>query len=266
MDSLTLRIILLALGVFFIVGIYLWDRRNHVDARLFNRRKARKSLNKNRERHRNSSAFEHDSEVDGLPSMQINADDDDVLVEEPKAEPVLHASRTEKINVQEEEDLPSFSARSAFDEYMAGADLPGKILQIHLLCKGNKITGQMVLDMAAELNLQYGEYNIFHRMDKKSGKSIFSMASVVEPGSFDLNKMDEFATPGLALFSQLPAPVDAMDVYNAMLEVGQRMAFIVGGELQDATHSALTRQSIEHEKSQIVAYQVKLDKAMQALA
>ena len=60
MDSLTLRIILLALGVFFIVGIYLWDKRNHVDARLFNRRKSRKKRHASRDRQKGQAGFGND--------------------------------------------------------------------------------------------------------------------------------------------------------------------------------------------------------------
>ncbi len=266
MESYTLRVILLVLGILFILGIYLWDKRNHVDARLFKRRKSRKTSSRKQSRTRDTSVFDESAAVDGLPSIQADEDLPEELAHTPKpavAESFSANDRNTPTTV--DNDIPSFSARTAFDEFESGAELPTKILQIHLISRDARISGQMILDLAAELNLQHGEFNIFHRMDEKSGKSVFSIANAVEPGSFDLSKMDELSTPGLALFSQLPAPLDAMQVYNAMLEVAERMAFIVGGELQDPSHCALTQQSIEHEKEQIIAYQVKLNKAMQEL-
>jgi len=63
----------------------------------------------------------------------------------------------------------------------------------------------------------------------------------------------------------LPAPVDSMSVFNDMLDFAQRIAFIVGAELQDASRCVLTQQSIEHEREQIRLYEAKLNRAMHDL-
>ncbi len=80
------------------------------------------------------------------------------------------------------------------------------------------------------------------------------MASLVEPGTFPVKAMDEFDTPGLALFTQLPGPGDSLAIFSDMLFTAQRLAALLNGELQDETHSALTKQTVEHIRSQILEH------------
>lgn len=266
MDSNLLRLVLLILGIVLVAGIYLWDRRKHVDSRLLRKQSARKS------RPHDSSVFDPDDKPEASPT-EVNDFRDDVLavrsqndesinvnVDENIAEP----AREEVVIPQHDDDL-SFSAKNAFQEYMAGADLPSKILQVNLVTRTTDISGQMILDLAAELDMQLGEFNIFHRIDPKTGKSIFSMANIIEPGSFDMDNMQDFRTPGLTVFSQLPAPVDCLTVFSEMMNVAKRISYIVGAEMQDASHSVMTSQSIEHERDAVLEYKHQLQLAMQSL-
>lgn len=267
MDSNLLRLILLILGIALVAGIYLWDRRKHVDSRFFTRQSVRRSR-----RHDTSLFDTQDSPVD--EPGEVNSDDNDYSGDEVLTP--VQAGETERFSfsVNEEsmsgldkdhlDDL-SFSAKNAFQEFEAGAKLPTKILQVNIVTRNNDISGQMILDLASELDMQLGEFNIFHRMDPKTGKSVFSMANIVEPGSFDADKMQDFKTPGLTIFSQLPAPVDCLTVFSEMMNVAKRISYIVGAEMQDSSHSAMTSQSIEHERDALVEYKHQLQLAMQSL-
>ena len=296
MDADTLRLVLFILGVAFVAGIYFWDKRKHVDSRLARKQVSRKS------NHHDSSVFdqvayrESDTQKSAAPDPQSELQPDpqsgpqSALAPEPESKPLAKSeiqstyesevetepvssepvaaelsfsARDEELAV--EDDALSFSSTDAFQEFEAGADLPTKILQINLVMRNGEISGQMILDLAAELNLELGEFNIFHRMDKKTNKSIFSMANIVEPGSFDKAAMESFKTPGLTLFSQLPAPVDCVKVYTDMVDVAKRIRYIVGAEMQDSSHSVMTAQSIEHEREAVVQYRHKLQLAMQSL-
>lgn len=256
MDSNSLRLVLLILGVVLVAGIYLWDRRKHVDSRLFRKQSVR------RNRQHDTSVFDNGEGTDDDPVPDATPDSAEM--------PILQAAEADTFQLTSDpsaeisDDL-SFSATSAFQEFEAGADLPTKILQVNLVARSTEISGQMILDLAAELDMQLGEFNIFHRMDPKTGKSIFSMANIVEPGSFDADNMQNFKTPGLTLFSQLPAPVDCLTVYSEMMNVAKRISYIVGAEMRDASHSAMTSQSIEHEREAIVEYKHKLHLALQSL-
>ncbi|MEJ2213239.1 MAG: cell division protein ZipA C-terminal FtsZ-binding domain-containing protein [Gammaproteobacteria bacterium] len=257
MDSTELRILLFVLGVAFVAGIYFWDKRKHVDSRFHNLQSKRKA------RRHDASVFSndargdisHEHEPEKNESAQANSPNDDFEI-------IMKNDAVEQVSI--DDDL-SFSAVGAFEEFEAGADLPTKILQVNLISRKNEISGQMILDLASELNLTHGEFNIFHRMDEKTGKSIFSMANLVEPGSFDLNDMQNLKTPGLTLFSQLPAPVDCMTAFSEMMNAAKRISYILGAELQDGSHSVMTSQSIEHERDAVLQYKQKLQLAMQKL-
>lgn len=275
MDSTELRILLFILGVAFVAGIYFWDRRKHVDSRFHNlqsRRKARRhdtsidtGVFSNDEQDAYSDQENNQGSVPDESSVTLPAgkpvgdfsgdphDDFEIIVKNDKDEEVKIAN-----------DI-SFSAVGAFEEYIAGADLPTKIIQVNLVARKNEISGQMILDLASELNLKHGEFGIFHRMDDKTGKSIFSLANLVEPGSFDPANMQDFKTPGLTLFSQLPAPVDCMEAFSEMMNAAKRISYILGAELQDGSHSVMTSQSIEHERDAVLEYKQKLQLAMQKL-
>ena len=261
MDSTELRILLFVLGVAFVAGIYFWDRRKHVDSRFHNlqsKRKARRhdaSVFSNDARDEISSEREHQNPPGKNESIQTPPPEDDF-------ENTIKNDAVDPVSI--DDDL-SFSAVGAFEEFEAGADLPSKILQVNLVSRKNEISGQMILDLTAELNLTHGEFNIFHRMDEKTGKSIFSMANLVEPGSFDLNDMQNLKTPGLTLFTQLPAPVDCMTAFSEMMNAAKRISYILGAELQDGSHSVMTSQSIEHEREAVLQYKHKLQLAMQKL-
>ena len=62
--------------------------------------------------------------------------------------------------------------------------------------------GNDLLRVLLSLGCRYGDMNIFHRHENKNGlgKEIFSVASMLEPGTFDLNKLPETNIPGVVLF------------------------------------------------------------------
>jgi cell division protein ZipA len=110
---------------------------------------------------------------------------------------------------------------------------------------------------ARDVGLLEGEMQIFHFSDAQD-RTLFSMANMVNPGSFPLKKMSSFVTPGVTLFSALPGPTDSMVVFGQMLSVAQRLAALFDAELQDDSHSDLTKQTIDHIREEIVEYERRL--------
>ena len=141
-------------------------------------------------------------------------------------------------------------------------DLPVKIVQINLVAKGDRFEGNDILRAAYDTGLEAGEMQIFHRYPpgKQAGEApvVFSMASMVEPGIFPLDDMSEFSTPGLTLFARLPGPMDGLAVFADILFTAERLASILGGNLQDETHSHLTKQTIEHMREEILEHRRRL--------
>ncbi len=117
--------------------------------------------------------------------------------------------------------------------------------------------GPELLGAFDEVGLTFGDMDIFHHygMAPTSARvAVFSVASLVEPGTFDPGAMDDFSTPGLALFMQLPGPVDGQVGLELMLNTGQRLKDLLGGELRDERRSVLTQQTIAHLRERIAEF------------
>ncbi len=100
---------------------------------------------------------------------------------------------------------------------------------------------------------------VYHRMDGEGAgaRPVFSVTSAVKPGTFDWLEPDDFRTPGVSLFLQLPGPVEGLRAFDDMLTTAERLAAELGGELQDPDHSVLTRQTAAHLRERIVEARVR---------
>ena len=98
---------------------------------------------------------------------------------------------------------------------------PEEVLIINIMApKGEMFNGSELLDIVLKCGLRYGSMDIFHRYSdtKGEGALLFSMANMVRPGTFDLDAMDEFTTPGISLFMTLPIDADSMQSFDLMVE------------------------------------------------
>jgi len=91
---------------------------------------------------------------------------------------------------------------------------------------------------------------VFHRLDSQ-GAAIFSVASMMEPGTFDLDKMPQESYPGITLFTQLPAPVAGMLAFNELIACSRRLHAALGGTLQDERGVPLTVHRVERIRQEI---------------
>ena len=125
--------------------------------------------------------------------------------------------------------------------------------------KGQTFSGLNILDALLASGMQHGEMQIFHRYVDASQQTIpvCSLANAVEPGMFDIKRIEEVVTPGLSLFMQLPGPLEGREAFDIMLKTGRSIAEQLGGELCDDTRSVLTMQTIGHIKEKIEAFSFK---------
>ncbi|WGE90565.1 cell division protein ZipA [Actinobacillus genomosp. 1] len=98
--------------------------------------------------------------------------------------------------------------------------------------EGQQFRGDYVVQSLEALGLQYGEYQIFHRhqhMGNSASPVIFSVANMMQPGIFDLAKIEHFSTVGLVLFMHLPS--EGSDVVNLklLLKTTENLAQALGG-------------------------------------
>lgn len=277
MDADTLRLILFLAGIALILGIYLWDRRKRAGLRIHAVRRE-KRVEPVVPEAADASEEEEETVAGGPPLPQhepvwrrepVAAADTEPAVRprrgrgEPEEE-VEEALRqlTELVQEEAPEKAPKeeqiafqFDQPESGKEEPAGVELPRKILQLNVrVRRGGLVTGPRILAAAESCGLVPGEMQIFHHYSGGSRQPLFSMASLVEPGVFPFDDMDAFTTPGVTLFAQLPGPLEAMETFDRMLEAARKLASALDGEIQDETHSDLSRQTIEHIREEIREY------------
>ena len=71
------------------------------------------------------------------------------------------------------------------------------------------------------------------------------------------SQLKSISTPGLAIFMELPGPVECRKAFDTLLEITQRLATALSGELCDENRSVLNQQSISHLKDKIDGYRIK---------
>jgi cell division protein ZipA len=138
---------------------------------------------------------------------------------------------------------------------------PEEVLVINVMSVGNdRFRGDELLDVIVDCGMRYGDMQIFHRHHQANGKGplLFSMANMVKPGTFELNAMDEFETPGVSLFMTLPMQSNSMEAFNIMADTAMAIADHLGGELKDEHRSVMTAQTLEHCRQRIRDFERKL--------
>lgn len=150
------------------------------------------------------------------------------------------------------------TAKTAESEAAQIADkLDEGLIQILVTAhKGQRFTGEALLQAAGAAGLEHGAMRIFH--SKVEGGGVFSMANLVEPGWFDPATMDDgFTTPGVCLFMPLAGGGDPLKTFDAMLMAAGILAERLDAELRDETSSRLSRQTATHMREQVTQYRLR---------
>ena len=122
-----------------------------------------------------------------------------------------------------------------------------RIVTLYVAAKaGQLLRGPDIVVAAEKAGLTYGHMNVFHRLVESHPERgpIFSVANIKKPGSFEMSEIQSLETPAIAFFLTLPAPVGALDAWDAMLPAAQRMAELLDGLVLDEQRNALGRQRI----------------------
>lgn len=132
---------------------------------------------------------------------------------------------------------------------------PEEVLVVHVLAREAPMAGPALVETVTHYGLRYGDMNIFHHYDEATRQPAFSMASAVEPGTFDLSTLDSFETPGVSFFLQLPGPAAPLEAFEAMVQVAKALAERFQGELRDEQRSVMTAQTLDYCRQRIREFQ-----------
>jgi len=276
MEPDLVRLILVVLGIVLVAGIYLWDRYKRRTPKFPVAKRAPADLSID------PSVVEGESEraeptmedaVESIPEMRVEEarDTGDLAARDRETpRPGLDpdpADIGDWSDTASDQD-PQYSMDLNFDAHQDGDylstdpalydEVERMLIVVNLVRREGVFAGQTIAKACDATGLVLGDMSIYHRHEEGSGRVLFSMASMVEPGSFPAGGMDGFSTPGLSLFTQLPGVRDGDEIYEEMLSVAERLAQLLRAELQDEQHSKLTRQMQEHTRELIIEHRRKI--------
>ena len=135
-----------------------------------------------------------------------------------------------------------------------------KIVAIRLMARqGPGFPGEKLILALREEGLRHGEFGIFHRMaDEEDSKPLFSVASLTEPGSFDLTRIKSDAYPGVTLFFILSGVDEAIETFDDMLRTGRTLSSKLDGDLLDEHGNRLSIQRERYLREEVIQFQHRI--------
>jgi len=133
-----------------------------------------------------------------------------------------------------------------------------KIVTLRVCAPGETHWSGAALLSALEMHgLAYGRYQVFHRRHV-DGRSLFCVASLVEPGTFDVARMAAEEFRGVTLFAVLPGPVEPLLTLDELLAAARGLAQELSGMVQDAKGMPLSPQRAAAMRDDVAQFQAAL--------
>ncbi|MCU4676145.1 cell division protein ZipA [Catenovulum sp. 2E275] len=189
----------------------------------------------------------------------FNAADEEVDISEQLLERESGLEEQPDLLEQAESDNSADIAESDSKAQNTSAQ-PQEVLILNVVAaEGQVMSGAVLLPTLLTLGFKFGEYNIFHRHEDESGEGevLFSLANMFNPGTFDIDNIEQFTTQGISLFLSLPVAADSTATFNMMHNAAKKIAAEFDGQVLDGQRNLLTRQTLQHYVERIREFERK---------
>jgi len=156
------------------------------------------------------------------------------------------------------EELPVIVELSSEQIAPAGEQL---FIPLTLIAKpGQQFSGEAIHAATKTTGMKFKDDGIY-RLDVKDTQGylqpLLGLANILKPGTFSSEQDEDLMTPGLVLYLHLPAPIEAREAFDRLIETGHQLEELLDAELCDETRSVLTKQTIGHLKEKVEAFRFK---------
>lgn len=196
------------------------------------------------------------------PVINLDSDDKpDPLFDAPFIEDSVLTSDTDIINEAVQRDTETISPAEKHPEPPPKPrEIKSEmIIALYVVAKRESgFAGRELLALLENLGLKHGKMRIFHHYgigELKVQNAVFSLANMVEPGTFEPQHMSTFSTPGLVLFMRLPGPFGGRVAFELMLNNAARIAEELEGIIEDEAHAPMTQKTITRLRERIANFE-----------
>ena len=132
-----------------------------------------------------------------------------------------------------------------------------KIVTLRIVAKNQgAMNGEDLALNLRGIGMRHGKFGIYHSYEgSDEDKVIFSAASLVEPGTFDLTTIREQEIPGISLFMVLPGPLDGAQSFDLMIAAARALTQSLDAELLDESGSTLSIQRERYLREEIIQFE-----------
>jgi cell division protein ZipA len=130
---------------------------------------------------------------------------------------------------------------------------PDRVITLRLIPRVGELGTERAVTALTGAGLKHGRYGIFHR-DGVAGEPVFSVASLTEPGSFELANQQDATIAGLSFFVVLPGVGDPVARFDAMVETARALSVELEADLHDERGSSWSVQRERYLREEIIEY------------
>ncbi len=205
---------------------------------------------------------------DVVPSISAS---DEVIIDNQVAQKNVesdnkaeHAFSAPESDILVSEETPIVPETSVSDTVEPAEEPEMEVIVLNVHCSGDEpFVGTSLFDSMLENGLIYGEMDIFHRHSDLSGtgKVLFSVANMMQPGTLAHDDPATFTTKGISFFMTLPCFGEAEQNFKVMLRTAQQIADDLGVPVLDETRAMLTPDRIDAYRKQVRDFVKRQDAA-----
>ena len=131
-----------------------------------------------------------------------------------------------------------------------------RVVSLRLVAReGGHLDAERTVRALREAGLQHGPYDIFHYCeDRDAPQSGFSVANLVEPGSFDLSSPAGATLPGMTFFLVLPGSRDPVERFDRMVGTARELCQELDADLLDESGNSWTIQGERYIREELIDY------------
>lgn len=162
----------------------------------------------------------------------------------------------------EDETLPEGDSGEHPDDRQVAADSADaerdteRVVSLRLIPReGEELDAERTVRALREAGLQHGPYEIFHYCeDRNVPESGFSVANLVEPGSFDLSNLPDSRLPGVTFFMVLPGSRDPAERFDTMIRIARDLCQSLDARLLDELGNSWSIQRERYLREELIEY------------
>ena len=152
---------------------------------------------------------------------------------------------------------PSFgipAEESTTKKKMASTNKKPEVYAIMVMSTGQEFSMSLVNQALLGVGLTYSDQGIFVKNDNM-GNAFIKVANMLEPGTFPLEDLEGYVTPGVALILELPTTVRAPAAMHDLIMMARKISQKLNARLYDMNRHLIKESDLQSMRDAALDYE-----------